>query len=1473
MEIKSRKGMALLAYTATADQPVGRDLLATLLWPEFNQTRARANLRRTLYALNQTVLAQWLQSGGESVSLDPAQDDLVDVRLFDELIRKATPEAWIEALALYKADFLEGFFLPDSEPFDEWRTVQQQSYQRKALETLDQLIEHHLEDEAYSNAEGYARRQLEIDNLREPAWRYLMTILARSGRRSEALVEFERCRQLLWDELGVEPAAETMALVADIRALSPDTASKQIQPKVSPVKPRSSPRQPPPELLPIPSPYRGLFAFREEDAPFFFGREEFTDLLAASVSDQSILAVIGSSGSGKSSVVYAGLLARLKQTTDWVIASFRPGQRPLQALAASLVPFLDGSLGETARLEETNRLAAAFKAGSVTLYDVVERIRQKRESERLVLVADQFEELYTLVHDATSRHRFLDVLLELVFMQQYRPAPVFTLVLTLRADFLGQALSYRPTADAIQEVDVKLGPMTGAELKRAVAQPAQKLGVAFEAGLVPRILDDVGHEPGNLPLLEFALTNLWEKQSAGHLTHNAYEAIGRVEGALARYADNVFSALSASEQLQARRIFVQLVRPGEGTEDTRRLATRAELDGAWSLVHRLADARLVITGRDPAGNDTVEIVHEALIQKWGRLRDWMAADRDFRVWQERLRAAVRDWQSHDQDESGLLRGVSLSTAENWLAERPDDLSQVEKDFIIAGIELRRRREMETARQQAERERLRRRFTWALAAGMLLALILASAAFLQWRSASRDRDAARVALARQLVAQSQALLDENLDLSLLLAVEAVSLGGEEELEQNLVEVLAYSPNLAQFLHLPESDYSSYLRAGLREDGLLAMGDDASITFWDVHTGQRTDHPEIASRVNTQSRIVFSPDGSKLATISVPDDAEDSRDTPLMGSLRSTEIYRIEDGQLLQTFPSDVFASTVVFSPDGSLLTTVGLSRTEIWDVESGQLVQTLEGGELAFISFSPDSQLVAGSGAGGRLFVWDLSSGEVITNLPAPQNEIYATAFSPDGRFLVTASAGGSIRFWETEDWSSISQAIPAHDGPFLLAFSPDGATVVSAGEDGVVRRWLVASGEELGQPMRGHQAGTIVGVTYAPGGETLLTGMTVGTANERKPQVIAWKFPYRSLFGHDDQILGVALGPEESMITSVAMDGKALRWSGNGQFPYMVAAMDWSLDGNWWGAALAPDGQRIARGSRQGPVVMYDGNTGEKILTLDEPPLPIAGIDFTTDSRWIAGAGCGVGSLTPQRCDTGRTWVWDAESGDVIGMTNFTDANMVHNDVAISDDGRLVASGTFVIDGDASRIVLWDVATGELLAEQEAQAVGSSGVFGLAFSPDGTLLTGNGPREFTIWEIGDGGQLSERFTLQNVHNVTAAAFSSDGRRLATGQIDGTVALWDVETGSSLAVDENAQSGGITALRFNDDGSLLVSGSQTGRLVLHNIDQMLSSTENGGLTTVEAACVRANRNLNQAEWQRYFGDEPYRETCPDLALEK
>ncbi|MEB3217390.1 MAG: hypothetical protein VKN72_14320, partial [Nostocales cyanobacterium 94392] len=377
-------------------------------------------------------------------------------------------------------------------------------------------------------------------------------------------------------------------------------------------------------------PYRGLYHFSPDDADVFFGREVFVQELFAATQNRNFIPVLGASGSGKSSVVLAGLVPKLQNEGHWLFTHFRPGSDPFYALAEALVP-LYTSGDSTTQIVQTSKLAKSLGNGDITLPNILSHIQKKHPNHRVLLIADQFEEIYTLCADNKIRHSFLDTLLASFQSCSAQSQYNHVLVATMRADFLGNALSYPQFGELLRNTDIKVRSMNREELTQVIEKPADKLGVSFEAGLVQRILDDVKDEPGNLPLLEFALTELWKRRRGKQLTHAAYKEIGEVQGALARHADENYRKLSKTEQEQVQRIFIQLVRPGEGTEDTRRLATKAELSQAsWGLVNQLADARLVVTSRNADNQETVEVVHEALIRNWGELRQWMDTDRSFR---------------------------------------------------------------------------------------------------------------------------------------------------------------------------------------------------------------------------------------------------------------------------------------------------------------------------------------------------------------------------------------------------------------------------------------------------------------------------------------------------------------------------------------------------------------------------------------------------------------------------------------------------------------------------------------------------------------------------------------------------------------------------------------------------------------------------------------------------------------------------
>jgi KaiC/GvpD/RAD55 family RecA-like ATPase len=521
-------------------------------------------------------------------------------------------------------------------------------------------------------------------------------------------------------------------------------------------------------------PYRGLLPFREEDTDFFRGRELVSERLRAMVAAKSVVAVVGASGSGKSSLVRAGLIPSLRggEKPVWEVATMVPTDRPLQALAEALIDLLQPGTGGVDRLAAIARLGAGLADRSLALRDLVgEVLRVQVGTDRLLLLVDQWEELHTLCADEAERQRFVATLLEAV-----ERAPL-SLVLTLRGDFYGSALSLRVLAEALQDAVVNLGPMTQQELARAVAEPAERARLRFEGGLVERILDDVGQEPGHLPLLEFLLEELWRTRRGDLLHHEAYVKLGGVRGALTARAEALYQQFGDTEKVLARRLLMRLVRLGSGPDDTRRPAPMPSADDAEGRVaQQLVTARLLVFSRaEGSDRQILEVAHEALIRGWDRLRQWLDADRELLRTRERVAAAASQWLADGRAEDRLLPpGRPLEEGRELLRGRRAELEPDSVELVEAS--LRQEREQRFAREEKTRKRLRNR-TWAsvLMAGLAAFSLYGwhradtaerklteANAGLQDTLSERERELAETGMARDIAEQARERADRQLE---------------------------------------------------------------------------------------------------------------------------------------------------------------------------------------------------------------------------------------------------------------------------------------------------------------------------------------------------------------------------------------------------------------------------------------------------------------------------------------------------------------------------------------------------------------------------------------------------------------------------------------------------------------------------------------------------------------------------------------
>ncbi|MFF3752400.1 trypsin-like peptidase domain-containing protein [Streptomyces sp. NPDC002018] len=447
------------------------------------------------------------------------------------------------------------------------------------------------------------------------------------------------------------------------------------------------------------SPFRALDHFHERDAVLFHGRKDPAHRIVDRLGYAPATCLVGPSGSGKSSLLFAGVLPLLRENTyggphpqTVVLRPGRPGPSPLTTLAHTLLPLLEPDLTETARLEERPRLERLLRTGEMPA--VVDRLLTRQGKDKLLVVADQFEEALVGAAQA-DLVPFADALKHCL-----EPGSRLQVLLGLRADFLTAALDHQGLAPLLAGDRLfTLGAMSDTELRAAIIRPLEGTGVSYEPGLVDRILGDIGHDPGRLPLLQFTLTRLWERQQRGVIGHTAYESLGRVDDSLANYAEQVWTAgLTGDEQQEARALLTQLVHPADGrAAPARRTVRRSELHPArWRIAQRLMTTRLVVPGEDHLPDDgppeeTVELAHETLLTQWTRLREFVTADHEFRAWQEDLRRRAAHWERTRRSRRRLLRGADLRDAYRWQRRRPSELSSAETEFINASSRAGRRR--------------------------------------------------------------------------------------------------------------------------------------------------------------------------------------------------------------------------------------------------------------------------------------------------------------------------------------------------------------------------------------------------------------------------------------------------------------------------------------------------------------------------------------------------------------------------------------------------------------------------------------------------------------------------------------------------------------------------------------------------------------------------------------------------------------
>ena len=1206
-------------------------------------------------------------------------------------------------------------------------------------------------------------------------------------------------------------------------------------------------------------PYLGLAAFHTENHPFFFGREPLTAHLTKRLDEGDFLAVLGGSGSGKSSLVLAGMVPALQsQNPNLIVRYLTPTDNPVAQLDRILTESVDEGIDEST-------------------------------DESQLIVADQFEELFTLCTDEAQRQRFVDQLLSQLTQKGCK------IVLTMRADFWGECAAFPQLRDLMQAHQELVSPMNAQELRSSMEQQARLVGLRFEADLSNTILDDVRGEPGAMPLLQHALLELWKRRHGRWLRADEYRALGGVQQAIARTADSIYRELDDGDRGRMRAILLRLTRidDGQGDEEQRDTRRRARLDelaadgdevAVHGLVQRLADARLVVTSEGD-----VEVTHEALIRHWPRLRSWLAEDRTALHLRQSIGTDAAEWEAGGRADSLLPRWNMHLEETQRLAQNPRfALNQLERTFLDACIALRdreaaakeaqRQRELEQAqalaaeqRQRAEEQeaaasRLRRRAFLLAAIGVVAVLLAVTAG---WFSVQSNRNEALAkenegkAQAAQAVAESNASLAEtreaeaqsertkaeaqarlaqsselaaaalnNLttdpELSLLLADQAIEVTYTVQAENALHQALQ-----ASRLLLTLRDHTGAVNAvavsPARARGVprfATAGADGLVKLWDGYT----DQPLLTITAGSAAinDIAFSPNGDRLATVG--DD----------GHVKLWDIADIADAAgappLFDRADHNAPVIKVAFNPDGATLVTSGYdARVITWSLapaafgerqfalsntDPKQLIQMA-------LAFPPSAVRLATSDVSGKVTFWNMASRQPGLSWSADDVRVFALAFSPNGRQLVT---GGWQR---TALWDSVtreeSSELTGHTAAVrAVSFSADGKRVATGSDDHRIKVWDVATGQEE-LTLAGHQR-PVSGVAFLPVARgtvpRLVSVSTDGTAR-------IWNVGLSEELLTVDQgevIDDLVFAPDGKTVTVLGESGTVKRWdlaTGQRQVSYRVHRPN-----SPGSAGFSADGKRLAFGLTTQPVTLWDVSVADAAAKGSKMGQYTGqdGIVYHTVSLNADGTKVAVG-LADKSVE-----VWDLEDDKRLWI--LTGHEDVVHDFAFSADGAYYA--TVSSDHTAK---IWDATSGN---EVKTFSGHSDQLRSLAFSPDSQqLATASVDGTAKVWDLH--AQDAELTLIGHTSRVTSIAYSPDGRQLVTTSGDGTAKLWNADNGENLLT-LNGHRGEVRVARFSPDGRQIISGGedQTVRLYTLELADLLA-----------LARQRITRSLTPAECQRYL----------------
>ncbi|MBL1129478.1 MAG: hypothetical protein D8M54_13340 [Chloroflexi bacterium] len=1184
-----------------------------------------------------------------------------------------------------------------------------------------------------------------------------------------------------------------------------------------------------PELDDALCPYIGLDPFDTAVHNLFFGREPLIKSMVERLANNRFLALSGPSGSGKTSLVLAGLLPALQAgelggSQEWLyLPPLIPGSDPIASLIR-LLRTADNTAGWVS--ETTNQLLS----NPATLADLINRRAQGR---RALFFVDQFEEIFTLCQDQARRQTLIDALLHLV----QSPENNHLLVLTMRTDLESNLLRMAEFHAAFAGAQLRVTTMNATELRQAIQQPAELVGLKFEDGLVEQLVSDVLGEPAALPLLQFTLLKLWEKRERNRVTWQAYTELGGGRDALANSADRLYNNLNPAEQRIARRILLKMVRPTQGLDVVRNRIQRQQLYEPTLgqarvdyVVSHFARERLIrLTPGETPETDQLEIAHEALVRNWPRLIGWLEEDRVALRHRLRLTEMAEQWDVLGQDESALLRGLVLEEAQQYL-----DLNELEKAFVAASVtavkqeeiarEAARQRELDQARQFARRLSL---LVVALAFVFLIALGLAVLARQNAIEAEQNaqiaQDNAATAVANEQAAQdAQGTAVANANI-------AAQNQATAEAAQSLAEANAFLAATAE----AEAHQQRQIAESERDQAEISAqaAIDARATAEANEELAQANSRLAAARelaAAAVSQLGSDPQLSLLLALEAVQTTLSAGDPPPAEA--TDTLYRaVQASQLVSTLAGHTGAvNDTAVSPDGRWVATVSDDTTvKIWNAITGQEVQTLTGHQspITSLAFSANGAHLATGSQGGQVIVWDVLAGTLLRAMRGEDDgAVRAVAFHPDGERVAAGYQAGTARVWNFATGNSLLRQFEHRRPVNDVLFLGDGTRLATAGEDGIVVVQnsntgvpifsFVAEFDSEGQPV------AVNDIAASADGRLIAAAKANGIARVWEGEDL-----FTTLSGHSGPVTAVDFTADGSRLATAGADSSAKVWDvETGRAILTLSGHNGALTA----VAFYPDGERLVTASTDGTARIWNAETGLEPLVLTAHRGGINSLRFNED---------GTAVITASNDQSVR--VWDSANGEVqqvltafssavnvadfhptqslvaaatqdtlVRLLNLTTGKQLRpyihpdtvNDLAFSPDGTWLA--TAGQDGVAR---LWDTASEQVVMELATGAP----VATVVFDANGARLVAASGDTAVIWDLTTG----ESAPPISGHNglIHHAIFSPNGQRLATAGADGLVKLWDLQSGE-LVRTFSGHSGPVLWVAFNSDGSQLATAS-------------------------------------------------------------